>query len=118
MSTKPYHCHLLQSDGTLSYSGISMDVLEELAKNVGFCYTLVSKPGYRATAVINEVLNTSTPVNFGIGSITITAERFAVCTCPLAQYGCIAESNCKCPLFLGRGTSTSASHTTRSHCKY
>jgi hypothetical protein len=69
----------LQGDGSpVEYSGISIDVLAELAKNVKLCYNLTYTPGVRAAGVVNEVLNTSTPVNFGIGSITITAERFAV----------------------------------------
>lgn len=60
------------------YRGLAIDLLNLLAVNVGFCYNLTYTPGVRAAGVIDEASNTSTPINLGVGTITITSARYSV----------------------------------------
>lgn len=68
------------TDNSTSFTGLSMDLLYRLAINVGFCYNVTYVPGLRAAGVVNNVEDTSMPLNLGIGSITITSARYGVCS--------------------------------------
>ena len=53
-----------------------MDLLREIMTNLGIPYEIVEYPGtYNQTALVNEVANTSAPINAGQCSITITGDR-------------------------------------------
>lgn len=78
-NSPPFMFVTRNQDGTTDYSGFSFDLLQTLAVNLNFCYTLQSLPDNSTIQdVIDEIKSEGTATNFGIAAITITGSRLKV----------------------------------------
>jgi hypothetical protein len=79
-NSPPFMFVTRDQDNNTEFSGFSFDLLQSLAVNLNFCFTITAiADNATIQNIIQEVNKTVTPINFGIAAITITGSRFEVC---------------------------------------